>query len=94
MSLKNQVVGLRLNSGDTNTSKGLKVDENSKYIITLVDSQLDVNWPIFFHELPVHVLFHFSVRLSFSYWLGIFYLFWLFFVYMCYKYVLILYQLS
>lgn len=43
MSLKNQVVGLRLNSGDTNTSKGLKVDENSKYIITLVDSQLDVN---------------------------------------------------
>lgn len=40
MSLKNQVVGLCLNSGDTNTSKGLKVDENSKYIITLVDSQM------------------------------------------------------
>lgn len=39
----NYVIGLCLNSGDTNTSKKLKVDENSKYIITLVDSRLDVN---------------------------------------------------
>lgn len=39
VSLKNNVIGLCLNSGDTNTSKKLKVDENSKYIITLVDRE-------------------------------------------------------